>query len=72
MKAANLIWVKDFGAKDAQWDLLIDAKGNLVDDISVAIDLVRNNHIVQSTFIGQVGLSDTQQKNLDNVQWDNF
>jgi len=72
MKATKLIWVKDFGVTNAKWDTLIDANGNLVDDIDKAINLVRNDHRVQLKFIGQVGLSDTQQKNLDNVQWDNF
>lgn len=71
MKAADLIWFKDFGFTNPKWELLTDNDGNVVTDISIAIEIVRSD-FTGSKFWGQVGLSDTQQKNLDNIQWDNF
>lgn len=71
MKAANLIWFKDFGFSDPKWELLTDADGNVVDDITRGIEIVRSD-FTGSKFWGQVGLADTQQMQMDNCQWDNF
>jgi len=71
MKADNLIWFKDFGDQDLPWRLLTDQDGNVIDDLGVAIDLVRNN-LTGTTFWGQVGLADTPQMKMDNAVWDNL
>lgn len=66
MKKADLIWVKDFGVTEPQWDLLTDVWGNLVDDLNVGIELIRKD---PTRFIGNVGLSNTRYKKLDKPQW---
>ena len=71
MKAADLIWFKDFGNTNPKWQLLTDDNGDVVTDLSQGIEIVRSDfHGLK--FNGQVGLSNTEQMQMDNEQWDNF